>query len=183
MNRTGALLLMEPCNAKFNPTYLNHLKRQSMSTLKLFSIACLLTIFSACGGGDSDSGGEVDTTLPGDMLPSNFIGEYVGVLTLRATASGLSQTESVPITVTVFSNGTVSFAADDPEETFTVGITNAGNFSGSVAIEEDPCAGTITVVGSVDGVNATGAVEGSGSCTDNGLTIDVELDGEFNATK
>jgi hypothetical protein len=154
-----------------------------MLILRKVFILCSVFLLASCGGGESSSGGNADVTTPGDMLPANFVGTYTGILNLRASAAGLSQSESVPITITVSSNGTVTFTADDPDETVTVGISNAGAFSGNLSIEEDPCTGTISVAGSVDGANASGTVEGDGSCSQNGLNIDVELDGDFSATK
>ena len=147
-----------------------------------FFLSALLAL-SACGGGDSDSGGGGDVTTPGDMLPANFVGVYTGVLNLTASAAGLTESDSFPITITVNADGTVRFDGDDPDETFTVGIDNSGSFSGSVTIQEEPCAGTINLQGSVDGSNATGTVSGEGTCTQDSLTVDVSLSGDFNATK
>ena len=83
----------------------------------------------------------------------------------------------------MFANGTVRFDGDDPDETFTVGVTNAGDFAGTANIMEDDCSGTINVVGRVDGTTASGSVDGEGTCNVNGLSLDVELSGDFNATK
>ncbi len=151
--------------------------------IKKLLVAISLVTLAACGGGSSDSGGNVENTAPGDMLPANFVGTYTGTLNLRASAAGLTESDSFPITITVFENGTVRFDGDDPDETVTVGIANDGNFSASVTITEDPCTGTINLTGSVDGTTARGDVSGDGSCTQNGLTVDAELSGDFNATK
>jgi len=144
-------------------------------------IAILCLFLFACGG-SSDSGGAVENSQPGDMLPANFVGTYTGMLNLTASAAGLSESDSFPITITVFADGTIRFEGDDPEETFTVGVTNAGAFSGSVDIVEDECSGTINLTGSVDGTTASGNVDGSGTCTINGLSVDVDLAGDFSAS-
>lgn len=151
-------------------------------SIKLLSIISVLFL-AACGDNDSSSGGEVDVTIPGDMLPANFIGTYTGTLNLRASAAGISQADTVPITVTVMANGTVRFSTDDPDEAFTVGINNQGSFSGVADIVEDPCQGTINVAGSVNGSVANGTVQGDGSCNQGGLNVDVELSGDFTANK
>ena len=140
-----------------------------------------LLLLAACGG-SSDSGGAVENTLPGDMLPPEFVGTYTGQLNLTASAAGLSESASFPITITVSADGMIRFDGDDPDETFTVGIANDGSFSGSADIVEGPCSGTINLVGSVDGATASGTVSGEGTCTIDGLTLDVELTGDFNAT-
>ena len=148
---------------------------------KIIVSFCLLFI-AACDGGDSLSGAG-DSTNPGENIPANFVGIYTGPLNLTASALGLSQSDSFPITVTVLANGTVRFDGDDPDETFTVGITNAGDFSGTISIVEDECSGTLSVTGRVDGSQASGDVTGEGECTVNGINLSVTLDGDFDASK
>ena len=148
---------------------------------KIIVSFCLLFI-AACGGGDSASGAG-DSTNPGQNIPANFVGTYTGTLNLTASAVGLTESDSFPITVTVLSNGTVRFDGDDPDETFTVGITNAGDFSGTISIVEDECSGTLSVTGRVDGSQATGDVTGDGQCTVNGVNLSVTLRGDFRAIK
>ena len=75
------------------------------------------------------------------------------------------------------------FDGDDPDETFTVGISNSGDFSGNVTITEDPCSGNISVTGRVDGSRASGDVTGDGECTINGVNLSVTLSGDFSANK
>jgi hypothetical protein len=142
---------------------------------------CLLFI-AACDGGDSSSGAG-DSTNPGQNIPANFVGIYTGTLNVTASAVGLTQSDSFPITVTVLANGTVRFDGDDPDETFTVGITNAGDFSGTISIVEDECSGTLSVTGRVDGSQASGDVTGEGECTVNGANLSATLLGDFNASK
>lgn len=149
-------------------------------SLLIFLQLCFL---AACDGGDSDSGGNVEPTLPGTNVPISYVGVYNGTLTVTAKAAGLSQTESYPIKVTVNDNATVRFDGDEPDETFTVGLTNDGDFAGSLQISEDECSGTVAVTGMVDGTTASGKVEGDGKCRVNGINIDVTLEGDFTATK
>lgn len=148
---------------------------------KIIVSFCLLFI-TACGGGDSSSGAG-DNTSPGESIPANFVGTYTGTLNLTASAVGLTESDSFSITVTVMSDGTVRFDGDEPDETFTVGITNAGDFSGSITVTEDECSGTLSVTGRVDGSQASGSVTGDGQCTVNGVNLSVTLRGDFSASK
>ena len=147
----------------------------------LVLFACCFLI--ACGGGSSDSGGMVDATLPGTNVPANFAGTYTGMITFTASALGITETDSFPITVTVTDDAMVRFDGDDPDETFTVGLGNDGGFSGNLPINEDPCSGSVGVTGVVDGTTASGSISGSGNCNVNGLDVDVTLEGTFTATR
>lgn len=144
--------------------------------------AFFLLVLIACGSGGSDSGGGEDTT-PGDGIPTNFIGTYKGLLNLEASAAGITERDSVEITITVNSDGTIRFDGDDPDETFTVGVTNAGEFSGSLPINQEGCVGTVSVSGRVDGTTASGTLQGAGKCKVSGLDLDVTLRGDFTAIK
>lgn len=141
-----------------------------------------LLMLAACGSGDSSSGAG-EPTMAGSMIPEILLGTYTGTVNLEASALGLSKRFSYPITVTVTSDGVVRIDGDDPGETGSTGITDAGDFVGSIEIVEDDCSGTISVTGKVDGVTATGTVSGSGTCSEGSLDVDVELTGDFNATK
>ena len=141
-----------------------------------------LLFLTACGSGGSSSGGGEDTTA-GDGIPANFIGVYTGVLNVEASAIGITERDSVAITITVNADGTIRFDGDDPDETFTVGLTNAGEFSGSLPIDQSDCVGTVAVTGQVDGTTASGSLEGEGECRVSGVNLDVTLSGEFTATK
>ncbi len=150
---------------------------------KINLILIILLFVTACGGGGSDSGGGVEDSMAGDNLPANFIGVYIGLLNLEASAAGITERDSVEITITVNADGTIRFDGDDPDETFTVGITNSGQFSGNLPIDQDGCVGTVAVTGQVDGTTASGSLEGEGECRISGLDLDVTLRGDFNATK
>lgn len=154
-----------------------------MKKFKSLILMPVVVLLLACGGGGSDSGGGIEPTAPGQNLPANFVGTYIGQLNFVAEALGLTESGSIAITITVMQNGTVRFDGDDADETFTVGITDAGEFAGELTVNEAVCQGTIGVSGSVDGTTASGTVQGEGECTDNGLTLDVDLSGDFNATK
>ena len=150
-----------------------------------FPVALILTInlfvLSACGGGGSSSG--VDPTVAGENIPAIFVGVYKGTLNLTAKAIGVTESDSFEITITVFEDGTIRFDGDEPDETFTAGITNDGDFAGNITIQEDECSGTVGVTGRVDGTTATGTIDGDGECDISGLSVDVDLTGDFSATK
>ena len=135
----------------------------------------------SCGSGGSDSGGMVDATLPGTNVPASFVGVYAGTLNLTASALGITESDSFPITITVTEDAMVRFDGDSPDETFTVGIENGGAFRGNLAVDEDECSGNISVTGTVDGTTASGTVSGDGVCSLNGTNVDVTLSGDFSA--
>ena len=151
---------------------------------KLFIVVLSAFLFS-CGSGDSDSGGMATPTLPGTDVPANFAGVYNGTLNVTASALGITESDSFPISVTVTDDAMVRFDGDSPEETFTVALENGGAFRGVLPIDEDECTGTVNVSGTIDssGTTASGTVEGSGRCIISGTTIDVELMGDFSATR
>lgn len=149
---------------------------------KLLIVALSLFLFS-CGSGDSDSGGMVEATLPGSDVPASFAGVYSGTLNVTASALGLTESDSFPITVTVTENGEVRFDGDSPEETFTVGLENGGAFRGNLPIDEEECTGNVAVVGTVNGSTASGTVSGEGRCNISGTSVAVTLEGDFSASR
>ena len=149
-------------------------------SLLIFTLSIFL--FS-CGSGGSDSGGMVDATLPGTDVPASFVGVYSGTLNLTASALGLTESDSFPITVTVTNDGMVRFDGDSPDETFTVGIENGGAFRGNLVINEDECSGSVAVSGSVDGTTASGTISGDGECDLDGTNVSVTLSGDFSASR
>ena len=150
---------------------------------KLLLVVFVL-ILSACGSdGDTDSGSSADATLPGTNVPVSFVGVYQGTLNLTASALGASISDTFPITITVNDDSTVRFDGDDPDETFTVGLQDDGVFQGNLSIDQDQCVGSLVVNGQVDGTTVTGDVSGTGSCDVDGVNADVDLTGDFNATR
>lgn len=153
-----------------------------MKLMKNIILALNILFLAACGGGGSSSGGP---TEPGSNIPAAFVGTYQGTLNLTASALGITQSESFPITITVTADGQLRFDGDEPDETFTVGVTNDGRFNGSLSINEQGCEGTVTIDGAINsaGTNASGSVDGDGSCTIDGVSVDVDLGGDFSANK
>ena len=150
---------------------------------KKLYILLLSSFLIACSDGDSDSGSMLDDTLPGTNVPANFAGVYTGTTDLTASALGITQSDTFDITITVTEDAMVRFDGDEPDETFTVGLQDNGGFTGTLAINEDECQGSVTVNGVVDGTLATGDVSGNGECELNGLMVDVTLTGTFSASR
>jgi len=150
---------------------------------KITLLLCLL-ILAACGDGDSDSGGDTADSQMNDVLPANFVGVYTGTIEATATAIGIiSLSETYPITITVTADNMIRFDGDEPDETFTAVITNDGAFSGGLPFNDEDCTATINTEGTVDGVIASGTVDGSGVCLLDGNSVDVTLEGTFTATR
>ena len=150
---------------------------------RVLLILALSFMLASCGGGGSSAGAQVAETTAGDNLPASFVGVYTGTLTVTARGGGLSETDTFPVTVTVNADSTVRFDGDEPNETFTVGITNAGAFSGNLSINESDCEGVVGITGTVDGTNAMGTVVGEGVCDVSLIDINVDLEGTFTARK
>ena len=151
----------------------------------LFIFFAFLSL-SACELGSSDSGADqVPNTDPGDSIPSEFVGVYVGTLNAEVEANSINVTESYsfPITITVSADGMIRFDGDEPDETFTVGVANDGTFSGNLRVEDDDVQGTLGVSGRVDGSTAQGDVTGEGEVDTGLVTVGVTVRGNFSATK
>lgn len=148
---------------------------------QLFILSIALFLIS-CGGG-SDSGAQVEDSIPGTMIPISFVGVYTGTVNLTASAIGITESDSFPITITVTDDAMVRFDGDEPDETFTVGLMDDGSFSGNLPVEVSSCEGTLGVVGTVDGTTVTGTVDGDGVCDQGLLEIEVTLEGDFSATR
>ena len=154
--------------------------KQSILRKHLFVFG--LTVLTACGGGGSSSG--VAVSSPGDNLPANFVGTYTGTITVTLDASVIDETRSYSITVTVNADATIRFEVAGIEESFTAGVTNAGQFSGNINFTDDDCdSAVIGVEGTVDGSTVTGTVTGNTECDVAGLPVDVDLRGNFSASK
>ena len=156
--------------------------------MKLFShwllIGGLALLLSACDIGGSSSGADqVENSTPGDMIPPEFVGVYLGTVNITAESSGLSESDSFPITITVTEDGRLRFDGDDPDETFTVGVENDGTFSGNLRIDEEDVEGVLGVMGQVDGTTASGTIVGEGVVDTGVVSLEVDVTGSFNAIK
>lgn len=161
---------------------LNHnVQRKLTGNMKKIIFVLSLLVLSACGGGGSDSGGTAAS--PGPAPLASLVGVYNGSATLTASAAGISETDTFPITITVTEDAMVRFDGDEPDETFTVPLSDTGAFSGSLTINEAECSGSVMLNGSVDGTTAAGTISGAGQCIVSGASFDVDLTGDFSASR
>ena len=150
---------------------------------KLLFVSILLMFLASCGG-NSTTGAQVEESEAGMMIPDSFVGVYVGSLTVTAEVAGIfDETDTFDITVTVTEDGMVLFEGDDPDETFTVGLTDEGTFSGNIFIDEDPCEGVVGALGAFVGDTVSGTVDGEGVCSEGLIELDADLEGTFSATR
>ena len=129
-------------------------------------LLALLMIFSGCssksssetssGGGSADSSpatGGTDTRA-GSAPGSSLAGTYTGSATATASALGLTESETVPVTITIDQNGTVTIQSGS--DLFPNVITLNGNtFGYSQTFDNESfgsatCSGTLTLQGSVN---------------------------------
>ena len=150
----------------------------------IFAVSIMSLLLTGCEIGGSSSGADqVENSMVGDMIPAEFVGTYIGTVDIRAEASGLSESDTFPITITVTADGMIRFDGDDPDETFTVGLENDGSFSGNLRIDDDDVEGVLGVSGRVDGTTASGTIVGEGTVDTGAVSLAVEVTGSFSATK
>lgn len=149
-----------------------------MKMRKMIAGLFMVSMLGACGGGSSTSSGAAGGGTNGESID----GTYNGVINATAEALGISESASEPFTVTI-ANQTLSFVGDDPGETFTAPIDGQGNFSGTYTYVDDECTGNITLSGAVNAPNIIGSVDGTGICRIDGTRIDVDITGDFSATR
>ena len=136
------------------------------------TLLALFMVFSGCssdsssetssGGGSTSSstatgGGTTGSDTPVNNEPiSSFAGTYVGTASVTATAAAplnLSQTETVPVTIIISENGTVTIQSGS--DLFPDVITLSGNtFGHSQTFNNESfgaatCSGTLSLQGSI----------------------------------
>ena len=170
-------------------------------TISTTGILCLITIFLFCSGCSSDSssetssgGGSTSTSTTTSESPaspvepapvSSIAGTYVGTATATASALGLTESRTIPVTITVDNYGKVSI--ESGSDIFPDVITLNGNtFSYSQTfVNEDfgsaTCSGTLNLQGTIETNGKMSATLGSQSVTCNGIPGTVS--GSLTATK
>lgn len=164
-------------------------------------ILCLIAIFLFCSGCSSDSssetssgGGSTTTTtteLPASPAPvesapiSSVAGTYVGTATATATALGLTESRTIPVTITVSEDGKITI--ESGSDIFPDVITLDGNnFSFSQTFVNEnfgsaTCSGTLNLQGSIAANGQLTATLSSQSVVCNGIPGTVS--GSLSATK
>lgn len=171
---------------------------RKFSTITLLS---LLFVFTGCsndsssetstGGGGSVTNSDTESVaaVPASSEPvSSLAGTYQGTATVTATASppvNLSQSETVPVTVIIDQNGTVTIQSGS--DLFPNVITLNGNTFGysrtfnNESFGSVTCSGTLTLQGSIESNGRLTATLSSQSVSCNGVQGTVT--GFMNATK
>lgn len=174
------------------------LTTRNFSTITLLA---LLFVFTGCssdsdsetstGGGGSETISDTEsvTQAPASSEPaSSLAGTYTGTATVTATASppiNLSQSETVPVTVIIDRNGTVTIQSGS--DLFPNVITLNGNTFGysqtfnNESFGSVTCSGTLTLQGSIASNGILTATLSSQSVSCNGVSGTVT--GVMNATK
>jgi len=170
----------------------------SKKSTVLITLLALFMIFSGCSSKNSNetsSGGGVSTSTPdtgGDSgVPessapiASYAGTYTGTATATASALGLTESETVPVTIIIDQNGTVTIQSGS--DLFPNVITLSGNTFGHSQTFNDEkfdsvtCSGTLTLQGSIDNNGKLTATLSSQSVTCNGIPGTVS--GSMTATK
>ena len=170
-------------------------------TITNTGILSLIIIFLFCSGCSSDSssetssgGGSTTTStttaetpaLPVESAPvSSIAGTYVGTATATASALGLTESRTIPVTITVAEDGKITI--ESGSDIFPDVITlngNTFNFS-QTFVNEDfgsaTCSGTLYLQGSIEANGKLSATLSSQSVVCNGIPGTVS--GSLTATK
>lgn len=149
-----------------------------------------LMAFSGCSTSETSSGG--GTSGAGAVtgaVPSSLAGTYTGTATANASALGLSESETVPITIIIDQNGSVTIQSGS--DIFpNAAILNGNTFTQSQTFNNQDfgsaiCSGTLILQGSIDGngvITATLSSQ-SVSCNVNGIAIPGTVTGSLTAKK
>ena len=166
-------------------------------TIRNTGIITLLVLFLAFSGCSSDSssetssGGGSSVSAPESDVPvssapvSSYAGTYTGTATATASALGLTESETVPVTIIIDQNGTVTIQSGS--DLFPNVITLNGNTFGYSQTFNDEnfgsvtCSGTLTIQGSIDNNGKLTATLNSQSVSCNGIPGTVS--GSMTATK
>ena len=170
---------------------MNHI---TLSNSGIITLVILFLSFSGCssdsetssGGGSSTSAATATTTPSAEPAPvSSIAGTYIGTATATASALGLTESETIPVTVIISEDGKITI--ESGSDIFPDVITLNGNtFSFSQTFTNESfgsatCSGTLTLQGAIDSNGKLTATLSSQSVTCNGIPGTVS--GTLNATK
>jgi len=173
---------------------MNHI---NLSHSGIITLVILFLSFSGCSsdsnsetssGGGSTSAATTTTTTTPSVVPapvSSIAGTYIGTATATASALGLTESETIPVTVSISEDGKITI--ESGSDIFPDVITLNGNtFSYSQTFADESfgsatCSGTLTVQGAIDSNGKLTATLSSQSVTCNGIPGTVS--GTLNATK
>ena len=159
------------------------MKPNSIRNTGIVAILALFMTFSGCSSNNSNetSSGGGGTTLPpaspeepaDPADPVTLAGTYIGTATATASALGITESETVPVTIIIDQNGTVTIQSGS--DLFPDVITLSGNtFGHSQTFNNESfgaatCSGTLSLQGSIDNTGKLTTSLSSQSVTCNGI--------------
>ena len=166
------------------------MKLNSIRNTGIVAILALFMTFSGCSSDNSNEtstgGGGGSTPPPEEPVdPVTLAGTYTGTATATASALGITESETVPVTIIIDQNGTVTIQSGS--DLFPNVITLSGNtFSYSQTFNNESfgsatCSGTLSLQGPIDNNGKLTASLSSKSATCNGIPGTVT--GSMTATK
>ena len=169
------------------------MKHTNITKTGIFSLIIFLLSLSGCSSDNnsetSSGGGSTTTELPTSTVEpapvASIAGTYVGTATATASALGLTESRTIPVTITVDENGTISI--ESGSDIFPDVITLSGNtFSFSQTFVDEnfgsaTCSGTLNLQGGIDSNGILTATLSSQSVTCNGIPGTVS--GSLSATR
>ena len=169
---------------------MNHI---NLSHSGIITLVILFLSFSGCssdsnsetssGGGSTSAATTTPSVVPAPV--SSIAGTYIGTATATASALGLTESETIPVTVSISEDGKITI--ESGSDIFPDVITLNGNtFSYSQTFADESfgsatCSGTLTLQGAIDSNGKLTATLSSQSVTCNGIPGTVS--GTLNATK
>jgi hypothetical protein len=164
------------------------MKLNSIRNTGIVAILALFMTFSGCSSDNSNetsTGGGSTTPPPEEPVdPASLAGTYTGTATATASALGITESKTVPVTIIIDQNGTVSIQSGS--DLFPNVITLSGNTFGhsqtfnNESFGSATCSGTLTLQGSINN-GVLSATLSSQSVTCNGVPGTVS--GTMTATK
>lgn len=171
----------------------------NIANSRLITLFMLLLLISGCSSSDSNnetsSGGASTssvTTIPDSSVSTvqpapvpSISGTYIGAANATASALGLTESETIPVTITVSEDGRISI--ESGSDIFPDVVTLNGNtFNYSQNFVDSPfgaatCSGMLTLQGAIDTNGKLKATLSSQSVTCNGIPGTVS--GSLTATK
>jgi len=174
---------------------MNNLNIVNSLITPLFIVLLFISGCSSDSNNETSSGGASTssvTTIPDSSVStvqpapvSTIAGTYIGTANATASALGLTESETIPVTITVSEDGRISI--ESGSDIFPDVVTLNGNtFNYSQNFVDSPfgaatCSGMLTLKGAIDTNGKLNATLSSQSVTCNGIPGTVS--GSLSATK
>mgnify|MGYP001553574937 CR=1 FL=1 len=132
---------------------------RSITQITFLSLLLAITGCNSSSDNDTSSGGGGTTTppttpTPPPETPVSFAGTYTGTATATASALGLTESNTVPVTIIIDQNGTVTIQSGSDIFPDVIAL-NGNTFASSQTFNNDKfgsatCSGTLNLQGSID---------------------------------